>query len=121
MTEKNKEIIFYLTSIAANLIIVASATILVSYIIIYLLGGKLFLYAIFKCVSWSGIALGIKIAMNRAAKGLQIRAREYLLLCLLFVFNVAVWFPFPSSLFLIFLGIIGLILSYKHKNRDAKM
>jgi hypothetical protein len=118
MPVKNKETIYRLTSIAASVVLIVSGVILVSYLMAPFLGGKLFLNAIFKCASWSGIAFAIKIAMKRATKGLRIRTREYLLFCIAFVFNIVVWFPYPASLFLSLLGVLGFVISYKYQNRE---
>jgi len=117
MSLKNKEKVYNITSVTSNIIIIIAAILLVIYLIFPLFGGKLFVSAIIKCASWAGIGLAIKIALKRAKSGLRIRAREYFLLCIVCIVNLAVWFPYPANLILSILGVIGFIFSYRAQER----
>jgi len=118
MSIRNKKTIFSVALLASNVIIIASTVLTVGYLLIPLFGGKLFLDAIFKCASWAGIALGLKIVMKRAVNGRRIRTRDYLLLCLVFILNILAWFPYPANLIIILLGIAGLYISYIKQRKD---
>jgi steroid 5-alpha reductase family enzyme len=110
---KNRKSVYSITSLTATIILVIAVFFLVTYLIAPLFGGKLFVDAIIKCASWAGIGLAIKIVLKRAQNGEHIRACDYLLLCLVFIANLVVWFPYPANLILSILGVIGFIFSYR--------
>jgi hypothetical protein len=115
MSIKNKKSIYSIASLTATIILVIAVILLVTYLIAPLFGGKLFVDAIIKCASWAGIGLAIKIVLKRAQNGLHIRACDYLLLCLVFIANLVVWFPYPANLILSIIGIIGSFFLTEYK------
>jgi hypothetical protein len=118
MSIRNKKTNYSVALLASNVIMMASTVLTVGYLVIPLFGGKLFLDAIFKCASWTGIAVGLKIVLKRAINGRRIRTRDHLLLCLVFILNILAWFQYPANLIIILLGIAGLFISYKKQRRD---
>jgi hypothetical protein len=119
MSLKNKERAYSIASFTSNIITAVGIIFLAIYLLMPLFGGELFLDAILKYASWCCIGFSLKIVMKRATKGLRIRVRDYLLLCLVLIFNLFAWLPYPANLFLGLLGIIGFIISFKYNNRGV--
>jgi len=113
----DKEKIYYIASVAANAIFIIAILLLGIYLIAPLMGGQLLADAVIKYASWVGIALAMKLILNRLRKKDHIRAREYILLCLVVVANTIAWFPYPLNLIIGTLGLIGIFFSYRAGKR----
>lgn len=116
----DKEKIYKIASVASNIILIVAIIFLSIHLIAPLTGGKLLINAMVKSLSWLGIALAIKVALNRVQKDLYLRIYEYLIICLIVIANIWVWFTYPINLILNILCVICLILSYKSQ-REKKI
>jgi chromate transport protein ChrA len=112
-----REEVYKVASFFATFWLVVAIVFVALYLFAPLLGGKLSVSAILHYAGWIVIALAVKFVLKRARKGLQIRAYDFAILCVVVVFNFVIWFAYPINVILSILSIVGLIFSYRAQGR----
>lgn len=108
----NEEKIYDISFTLSNLFLIFSIIIFFIYLIAPLLGGELFVSALIHYGSWILLSIGICVVSQRGRKGLEIRLREWLFLCLVSIINFIIWFKYTINIILVILIIIFIINSY---------
>jgi hypothetical protein len=109
----------YLKSILLflNAFLVFASMLVVLYVLVPLFAGKFSIYTVVVYASWIAAALVLKHHLKRVKKGLRVRAREYILLCILSVVNLLFWLWYPIGVILSVLSIAGFFLGYRAQSK----
>jgi len=117
---KNKEEVYSMAFVLANLFLIFSVIIFSVYLVAPLLGGKLSISALIHYGSWIILAIVVRIVSQRGRKRLRIRLHEYAMVCLVAIVNSALWFAYPINIILSILSIVGTTISYRAQNKRIK-
>jgi hypothetical protein len=115
-----KEKVVNVISIALNLYLLASSIVFFVYLIAPLFRGQLVVSALIIYGSWIGMALVLKYVLKRFQKRSYIRVHEYFIVCLYTIVCMFLWFPYPISIILSVLTVIGAVAGYKTQIAKGK-
>jgi hypothetical protein len=102
-----------------NAFLVFASILTVFYVVFPLFAGKFSIYTVIVYTSWAAAAFVLKHHLKRVQKGLRVRVREYILLCILTVLNLLFWFGYPIGVILSVLSIAGFFIAYRaHEGRN---